>query len=177
MCPGPLACAIKAACSICVPPSLSAAMLNVSNSPITRVPLVIATTTAFFAVILHWLTSLHLHVFESVRRSLPLLNTTSPDIQPDASYQAPSCALGCIFGLVRLRDPLRLTSALLVPGGMQPILLGRTLPGVDRRHWGVRMPHDRWVARARRRWAVGGESGLELMNQVGIASPGKNRQM
>ena len=84
----------------------------------------IATTTAFFAVVLHWLTSLHMHVFESVRRSLPLLNPASPNIQPGASYQAPSCGFGWIFGLVRPRDPLRLTSALLVPGGMQPILLG-----------------------------------------------------
>src|SRR5258706_1484303 len=96
-------------------------MLNVnafSSNPITKVPLVIATTTAFFAVVLHWLTSLQLHVFESVRRSLPLLISTSPDIQSGASYQsyqALSCGLVRIFGLVRLCDPLRLTRPLLVP--------------------------------------------------------------
>src|SRR5258706_5600648 len=50
--------------NIGVPPSLNAAMLNIdafSSNLITKVPLVIATTTAFFAVVLHWLTSLQLH--------------------------------------------------------------------------------------------------------------------
>ena len=102
-------------------------MLNVnsfSSNPITKVPFVIAATTAFFAVVLHWLTSLHLHVFEPVRRLFPLLNPTSPDIQPDSSYQAPSCALGYILGLVCPCNSLRLSSELLVPGGMQTLLLG-----------------------------------------------------
>ena len=60
--------------NLCVPPSLSAAMWNVgplSSNPVTKVPLVIATTTAFFAVVLHWLISLRLHIFEAVRCSLP----------------------------------------------------------------------------------------------------------
>ena len=83
-----------------------------SSNPITKVPLVIATTMAFFAVVLHWLTSLQFHVFESVSRSLPLINPTSSDIRPGSpyqSYQALSCGLGRIFGLVRPCDPRRLS--------------------------------------------------------------------
>ena len=94
-------------------------------------------------------------IFKTIQRSKQKVNFST----------TPNWGFGWIFGLVRPRDPLRLTSALLVPGGMQPILLGWTRPGVDRRHWGVRIPHDRWVAHARGWWTVGRKSGLELMNQ------------
>ena len=60
-----------------VPPSLSAALLNVpafSNNPITKVPLVIVTTTGFTAVVLHAYASLKLYVYESVRTVPSLLN-------------------------------------------------------------------------------------------------------
>ena len=53
-----------------------------------------------------------------------LLDSTSPDIQSGASHQATSCTLGGIFGRVRLCNPLRHPRALLVPDGMQLILLG-----------------------------------------------------
>ena len=57
----------------CVPPSISAALLNINafnNNSITKVPLMIATTASFFAVMTHWVATLQLHASQSVRRSL-----------------------------------------------------------------------------------------------------------
>jgi hypothetical protein len=62
-----------------MPPSLSAAMLAINpfnSSPVTKVPLMIATTASFFAVVLHWLASLQLHFFESVRPFLAQSDVT-----------------------------------------------------------------------------------------------------
>ena len=107
-----------------VPPSLSAALLNVlDNNPTMNVSLVFATITGFTAVLLHAYTSLKLHLDESVRTVPSLLNPTTSDIRPGPSYQTTSCVHSRIFGRVHGRDPIRLACALLVPGGMQLILL------------------------------------------------------
>ena len=77
-------------------------MLNVnsfSSNPITKLPLIIATTTAFFAIVLHWLTSLHLHVFKPVSRSLPLLNPTSPNIHQAHHIKRPLVLLVALLAV------------------------------------------------------------------------------
>jgi hypothetical protein len=118
---------------------------------------VIATTASFFAVVLHWLASLHLHVSGSVRPFLLLNLLTPSDTRPGASYQAPSCVLGSIFGLVDLRDLRRIASAFVDPVRMQLGLLGRTRSGVFRRGWWVSITRDRSMAHKMGKWAGDGE--------------------
>ncbi len=54
-------------------------LLNVNafnNNSITKVPLMIPTTTSFFAVKIHWKATLQLHVSQSVRRFLAQSDVT-----------------------------------------------------------------------------------------------------
>jgi hypothetical protein len=83
----------------------------------------------------------------SLNRSVPsLLNLTSPHTRPDASHWALSCDYGSIYSSGSSRHPLRFGSALLDPGEVQCLLLGRTWARVCHCAWGVRIFHGHDVS-------------------------------